>query len=95
MNRKQLILLSKLAVSIGIVAAIYIKIVRREGSAELLSHLNRLSWGWVVAAGVMQLCAITASVYRWDKLLVGQGIHAPKRHLLGSFMIGRFFGRAA
>jgi uncharacterized membrane protein YbhN (UPF0104 family) len=40
----------------------------------------------------MQLCAIACSVYRWERLLVGQGIHAPRRHLVGSFMIGRFFG---
>ena len=29
---------------------------------------------------------------RWQRLLVGQGIRATWRHLIGTFMIGRFFG---
>jgi uncharacterized membrane protein YbhN (UPF0104 family) len=58
----------------------------------MLSRLREMSWPWLLAAAAMQLSAIAASILRWDRLLVGQGIHAPKRHLTGSFMIGRFFG---
>jgi arylsulfatase A-like enzyme/uncharacterized membrane protein YbhN (UPF0104 family) len=92
MNRKRLIFLIKLLVSCAIVAIIYAKVVGREGSGELQARLSQLSWPWLLAAAGMQLCAILCSVYRWDRLLVGQGVHAPHRHLLGSFMIGRFFG---
>jgi arylsulfatase A-like enzyme/uncharacterized membrane protein YbhN (UPF0104 family) len=92
MNRKRLIFFAKLALSTAIVAIIYSKVVSREGSAELLDRLSQMSWPWLLAAAAMQLTAIVASVYRWERLLVGQGIHAPFRHLFGSFMIGRFFG---
>jgi arylsulfatase A-like enzyme/uncharacterized membrane protein YbhN (UPF0104 family) len=92
MNRKRLIFVIKLLLSCAIVAIIYAKVVGRDGSGELLARLGQLSWPWLLAAAAMQLSAILCSVYRWDRLLVGQGVHAPFRHLLGSFMIGRFFG---
>ena len=81
-----------MAVSLGIVVAIYGKVMSREGASEFSSRLGQLSWPWIVAAAAMQLSAISCAVLRWDKLLRGQGIIAPRRHLFGSFMIGRFFG---
>jgi uncharacterized protein (TIRG00374 family) len=78
--------------SCAILALIYHKIVQREGSAELLSHLSELEVGWLLGCAFMQFCAICTSVLRWNLLLVGQGIHAPLRHLVRAFMIGRFFG---
>ncbi|HEX7478050.1 MAG TPA: sulfatase-like hydrolase/transferase [Polyangiales bacterium] len=95
MTRKRLVFLAKLAISIGIVAVLYTKVIAREGSAELWKHVAHVSWGWIAFGLAMQLCAITCSVVRWQRLLVGQGIHAPYRHLIGSFMIGRFFGEFA
>lgn len=92
MNRKRLIFFAKLAISCAIVAIIYSKVVSREGAGELGTRLSQMSWPWILAAAAMQVVAILASVLRWDRLLVGQGIRAPFRHLLGSFMIGRFFG---
>jgi arylsulfatase A-like enzyme/uncharacterized membrane protein YbhN (UPF0104 family) len=38
------------------------------------------------------LTAITCGITRWNRLLAGQGIRAPIPHLIGTFMIGRFFG---
>jgi arylsulfatase A-like enzyme/uncharacterized membrane protein YbhN (UPF0104 family) len=95
MNRKRILFLLKLVFSIAIAAFIYGKVVSREGADELGAQLSNLSWGWLLAAVAMQLAAICCSVLRWNKLLVGQGIHAPLRHLAGSFMIGRFFGEFA
>ncbi len=95
MNRKRIVFLLKLVFSVAIAAFIYGKVVSREGASELWAQLSNLSWGWLVAAVAMQLTAIACSVLRWNKLLVGQGIHAPLRHLAGSFMIGRFFGEFA
>jgi len=92
MNRKRLVFLAKLVFSVVVAGLIYGKVLSREGGAELWAHVADLSWGWLVAAALMQLCAIGCSVYRWERLLVGQGLHAPWRHLIGSFMIGRFFG---
>jgi glycosyltransferase 2 family protein len=92
MNRKRLVFLAKLVFSVAVAGLIYGKVLSREGGAELWSHLADLSWGWIVAAVVMQLSAIACSILRWERLLIGQGLHAPRRHLVGSFMIGRFFG---
>src|SRR6185436_5738799 len=91
MDRRRIRFLIKLAVSCGIVALIYFKIVHRQGSAELSAHLRELSWPWIAAAAGMQACAMLCSVLRWDRLLVGQGIGAPFRYLLATFMVGRFF----
>jgi arylsulfatase A-like enzyme/uncharacterized membrane protein YbhN (UPF0104 family) len=92
MNRKRLIFLAKLVFSVAVAGLIYGKVLSREGGGELWGHIADLEWGWVVAAGVMQLLAIACSLIRWERLLVGQGLHVPMRHLFGSFMIGRFFG---
>ena len=95
MNRKRILFLLKLVFSVAIAAFIYGKVVSRDGAAELWLQLSNLSWGWLCAAFAMQLAAVACSVLRWNKLLVGQGIKAPLRHLAGSFMIGRFFGEFA
>ena len=92
MGRRSLQFWFKLAVSCGIVALIYSKVVHRAGSGELVALLGQLSWGWLGAAALVQVAAICASVVRWDRLLTGQGLNAPYRHLFGAFMIGRFFG---
>lgn len=92
MNRKRLITFAKFAFSALILWIIYSKLVAREGTDVLAEKLADLSPLWLVAAAVMQLSAIALAVLRWDLLLRGQGLHAPRRHLWGSFMIGRFFG---
>ncbi len=91
-NRKRLIFLAKLTISAGIMALIVRRVLAREGAEQLWQALSRLHWGWIALAAVMQLSAILCATVRWDLLLRGQGIFAPFRHLLGSFMIGRFFG---
>ncbi|HKU41511.1 MAG TPA: sulfatase-like hydrolase/transferase [Polyangiales bacterium] len=95
MTKKRLIFLAKLIISLGIVITLYSKVIARQGADELFHHLSNISPGWVVFGLIMQLLAIACSVIRWQRLLVGQGIHAPLRHLIGSFMIGRFFGEFA
>ncbi|HKP57598.1 MAG TPA: sulfatase-like hydrolase/transferase [Polyangiales bacterium] len=95
MTKQRIIFLLKLAISLGIVIALYSKVIARQGAADLWHHLSNISFGWVLFGLVMQLCAISCSVIRWQRLLIGQGIHAPLRHLIGSFMIGRFFGEFA
>jgi arylsulfatase A-like enzyme/uncharacterized membrane protein YbhN (UPF0104 family) len=95
MLRKRLEFVAKLLISVGILAGLYWKLLGRRGSAELWQRLQHLSWGWLVFGYAMQLVAVAFSVLRWQRLLIGQGIHAPLRHLVGSFMIGRFFGEFA
>ncbi len=92
MTKKRLILLVKVAFSVGVVALIYGKVIGRDGAADLWARTQDIQWGWVLGAVVMQLSAVGTSVFRWDALLRGQGITAPLRHLFGSFLVGRFFG---
>ncbi|MGB5524906.1 MAG: lysylphosphatidylglycerol synthase transmembrane domain-containing protein, partial [Polyangiales bacterium] len=82
----------KLVFSVGMLAFIFQKVLRRDGAEELLGHLSDLSWSWVAAAVLMQLIAIAFSTVRWQRLLVGQGIFANWRFLGGSIMIARFWG---
>ena len=95
MNRKRLFFFAKLILSIGIVATLYWKVIARQGAGELWRHIANVSFGWIAFGFAMQLVAVGCSVFRWQRLLTGQGIHAPLRHLIGSFMIGRFFGEFA
>jgi arylsulfatase A-like enzyme/uncharacterized membrane protein YbhN (UPF0104 family) len=82
----------KLAVSASIMVWIFRKVVQRQEAHELARRVSELSWPWIAVAVAMQLGAITCSITRWDRLLVGQGIDAPIRHLIGSFFVGRFLG---
>ncbi len=82
----------KCLVSAGIIYLIFQKIWQRQDADKLLVHLRELRWVWVLASALSLSTAITCSLLRWQRLLVGQGIHAPWRHLIGTFMIGRFFG---
>jgi arylsulfatase A-like enzyme/uncharacterized membrane protein YbhN (UPF0104 family) len=95
MNRKRYLFIAKLAVSLGIIVALYREVIARQGAAELWRHIANISWGWIAFGFGMQVVTVACSVLRWQRLLVGQGIHAPLRHLVGSFMIGRFFGEFA
>ncbi|MBW2188508.1 MAG: sulfatase-like hydrolase/transferase [Deltaproteobacteria bacterium] len=82
----------KLVFSVGMLAFIFRKVLRRDGAEDLLARLSDLHWGWVVAAVLMQLIAIGFSTVRWQRLLVGQGIFAKWGFLGGSIMIARFWG---
>jgi uncharacterized protein (TIRG00374 family) len=90
--KKQLWFALKCLVSAGIIYLIFQKIWQRQDADKLVEHLRELRWGWVAAAALSLLTAITCGVTRWNRLLAGQGIRAPWRHLIGTFMIGRFFG---
>jgi arylsulfatase A-like enzyme/uncharacterized membrane protein YbhN (UPF0104 family) len=95
MNRKRALFFAKLVVSFGILSWVYAKLLGANGAGELWQRVASLSWGWLVFGFGMQLAAVCCSVLRWQRLLVGQGIHAPLSHLFGSFLIGRFFGEFA
>lgn len=91
-GKKRLWFALKCLISAGIIYLIFQRIWARQDADKLLLHLQELRWPWVVGSAVSLLTAIGCSLLRWQRLLVGQGIHAPWRHLFGTFMIGRFFG---
>lgn len=91
-TKRRIVLAIKLALTVVIFGMILNKVVGRENVDELWRRLGGLNWAWLVAAALAQLGAITAAIVRWDRMLRGQGVRAPLRHLAGSFMIGRYFG---
>jgi len=95
MNRKRALFLAKLFLSLAVLSWVYVKLLGANGAADLWQRITNLAWGWLVLGFAMQLMAVCCSVLRWQRLLVGQGIHAPLSHLFGSFLIGRFFGEFA
>ena len=95
MNRKRALFLAKLFLSLAVLGWVYVKLLGADGAAALWQRVTHLAWGWLVLGFGMQVAAVCCSVLRWQRLLVGQGIHAPLSHLFGSFLIGRFFGEFA
>jgi uncharacterized membrane protein YbhN (UPF0104 family) len=57
----------------------------------LLLELGQV-WPWLMAAVLIKCVGIFSSMTRWHLLLVGQGIRFNFSHIVGSFLIGRFFG---
>jgi len=49
-------------------------------------------WKWILAAMVIKALGMLSSMLRWDLLLKGQAIKLPFTHLVGTFLVGRFFG---
>ena len=47
---------------------------------------------WILFAFAVKAFGMASSMIRWNLLLKGQGIHLPWRHLIGTFLTGRFFG---
>jgi arylsulfatase A-like enzyme/uncharacterized membrane protein YbhN (UPF0104 family) len=91
-HKRWILFAAKLAVSVGVMALIFRKVLERENIDELWGRVADLSWGWIGLAAASLFVAVVCGVMRWRMLLAGQGIHAPFRHLFGSWMIGRFFG---
>jgi len=58
----------------------------------LWQELHTVAVGWLLVATVVKATGMLASIVRWDLLLRGQGIRVAFRHLVGSFLVGRFFG---
>src|SRR5688500_3119800 len=94
-RKKKLVFVAKVVFSVTALGVIFYRVTGREGAGDLLARLSAISPAWLAAAVLMQLTAISCSITRWRQLLIGQGIHAPWRHLIGSFWICRFFGAFA
>lgn len=82
----------KIFVSLAILAGIARSIASQQGLSSFGDAIANLGWGWVAAAFGIHLVGVALNVVRYREVLRGQGIHAPWRFLLGSFLIGRFFG---
>jgi uncharacterized protein (TIRG00374 family) len=62
----------------------------------ILDYLPRIEprtfWTYVLVAAAVKALGILSSMARWHLLLRAQGIRFPFRHIVGSFLIGRFLG---
>ncbi len=90
--RRWIVFGAKAIVSVGILAGIVRLIANQQGAAGLGDALGQTAWLWVLGALFVHLIGVGLNVVRYREVLRGQGIHASWRFLLGSFLIGRFFG---
>jgi hypothetical protein len=60
--------------------------------ARLLEVLKTCNPWWFVASFFTQVGAVVFSICRWVVLLRAQEMKVPLPHLIGTYMIGRFFG---
>lgn len=60
--------------------------------AEITGIEAAVFFRWMLLAVVIQAAAIFSSMLRWDLLLKAQSIRLPFRHIIGTFLVGRFFG---
>jgi arylsulfatase A-like enzyme/uncharacterized membrane protein YbhN (UPF0104 family) len=91
-KKKMIVAAIKIALSAVAIYYVYGGLVGRDGMDELRDRLANLGWGWFAAAMVMQAIAIGFAIVRWKIMLGAQGIDAPFKFLVPSFMIGRFWG---
>jgi len=88
MNKKTLLTLLQVAVTVGLLWWVFHDPEKRSQMAEALRQAN---WGWlIVGVGVFFGCTVLATV-RWKILLAVQDIHMTWLRTWQLFMIGMFF----
>lgn len=80
---------------VALSAGILFFLARKIGSRRLLEAWAHLDPIWLLPAFALQAAGIFSSILRWRWLLRGQDLDVPLRHLVGSFLVGRFFGIVA
>lgn len=82
----------KALVSVGLLGALVVRMVQRDGIDRLLDRLSSLELGWLSVAVALHFVAVLAGVSRWRALLDAAGLPLGFPRLLRSFLIGRFVG---
>lgn len=85
-------LIAKIWVSVGLMALLVWVIFSRSQSADVVERLATISVWWMAGAFLVQLVGMSGTVWRWKVLLEAQDLKVPLRHLIGTFLIGRFVG---
>ncbi len=88
--KKHLLTLVKFAVTFGILYLIFQRF--QIGWGDIRRALSESNPWWFVASIGTQLVAITFSILRWSVLLRGQDLILPTRHLINTYLVGRFLG---
>ncbi len=79
-------------IRIGITVGLLAFLLTRIDLNQLAQDIQQMNPAWFLVALVFQAAAIFCSILRWNVLLIGQGIRVPMSHLVGTFLVGRFFG---
>lgn len=87
--KKLIINIAKVAVTLIILVLIFRKF--SIGFDDILASFRHRP-GWFAASFLMQVGAIFFSISRWNVLLKGQGLNVPFRHIVKTFLVGRFLG---
>ena len=84
--------LAKVWVSVGLMAILVWVIFDRSQTEEVVNRLATISLWWMAGAFLVKGTGMAATVWRWKVLLEAQELKVPLRHLIGTFLIGRFVG---
>jgi len=79
-------------IRIGLTAGLLAFLLTRIDPNQLVRDIQQMSLAWFLVALTFQAAAIFCSILRWNVLLIGQGLRVPLSHLIGTFLVGRFFG---
>ncbi len=90
--RRQILVLAKVAVSLGLLAWLGARIVQRDGVDALFDRLGALDPGWLAVAIALHALAVFAGVLRWRLLARAAGVELSLGWMTRSFLIGRFVG---
>jgi arylsulfatase A-like enzyme/uncharacterized membrane protein YbhN (UPF0104 family) len=82
----------KLLFSSGLVAVIVHHLLADGKILSIVEQGIRVSALWLAAAILVKAFGMGCTIWRWKILLDGQGFKIPLRHLIASFLIGRFIG---
>ncbi|MBN2804829.1 MAG: sulfatase-like hydrolase/transferase [Deltaproteobacteria bacterium] len=85
----------KVLFSLGLVVLILYHLLADGKIGALWSNGIEISVFWIIMAFIVKGSGMAATVWRWKVLLNGQGFRIPLRHLIESFLIGRFIGSFA
>jgi hypothetical protein len=88
--KKHVLTLAKFAVTLGILYLIFQRF--QIGWTDIRSALTESNPWWFLASIGTQVVAIPFSILRWNVLLKGQDLILPTRHLVNTYMVGRFLG---
>ena len=85
----------KIIFSFGLVTLIIHHMLADGRIGEIVEDGFKISAFWILMAFVVKGTGMWCTVWRWKVLLQGQGFKIPLRHLIESFLIGRFIGSFA
>jgi uncharacterized membrane protein YbhN (UPF0104 family) len=86
--RHYVLLAVKLSVSIVLLVVLFSRI----DAGQLWSTARLASGPWLLVALLVYALNVVAGAWRWHVLLAAQQVHLSRRSLLGSMMVGNFFG---